>query len=136
MLVGMDFVAREINFYTIFEVYYIKKPSDATEILSQSLIKTYAKLLGYLSHAKQYYSDRTFSRYQRSYTLFHITKSIAVRAIKAPFDDGGVDGMMTDVGNCRTLIEQNARLIDKQATDAGFDSMLAGKQLHPQLWNY
>jgi hypothetical protein len=63
MLLGMEFVAREISFYTIFEVLYLKKPSDATEILSQSLIKTYAKLLGSLATAKEYYSDSTISRF-------------------------------------------------------------------------
>jgi hypothetical protein len=45
MLLGLDFVAREINFYTIFEVVYLKKPSEATELLSQSLVTTYAKLV-------------------------------------------------------------------------------------------
>ncbi len=64
-------------------------------------------------------------------THFECTKNNnPERALKAPFDDGGVDGMMTDVGTNRTLIEQNARLIDKQAIDAGFGSILAGKQLH------
>jgi hypothetical protein len=65
MLVGMEFVTREIHFYTIFEVVYLKKPSDVTEMLSQSLIKTYAKLLGYLANAKRYYSQSTFSRFRR-----------------------------------------------------------------------
>jgi hypothetical protein len=46
--------------------------------------------------------------------------------MKAPFDDGGVDQMMKDVADNRTVIEGNAHLIDKQALDEGFESMLAG----------
>jgi hypothetical protein len=37
MLVGMEFVTREIRFYTIFEVVYLKRQSDATEQLSSTL---------------------------------------------------------------------------------------------------
>jgi hypothetical protein len=70
MLVGMDFVTREINFYTIFEVYYLKNPYDATEILSQSLIKTYAKLLGYLAKAKRYYSENPLSGFRGPHHAF------------------------------------------------------------------
>jgi hypothetical protein len=62
MLLGLDFVAREINFYTIFEVIYLKKPSKATKLLSQSLVETYAKLLTHLARAKRYYSDNTLSK--------------------------------------------------------------------------
>ena len=55
--------------------------------------------------------------------------------MKAPFDDGGVDKMMKDVGDNRTLIDENAQLIDKQTMEEGFDSVLAGSQLYPQLWS-
>ena len=61
----MEFVTREINFYTVFEVYYLKKSSDATEMLSKSLIKTYAKLLSYLARTKEYYSDSGFRRFRK-----------------------------------------------------------------------
>ena len=61
MLVGMEFVAREIRFYTIFEVVYLKKPSEATEQLSNTLAKTYAKLLQYLANAMKYYKGNFLS---------------------------------------------------------------------------
>jgi hypothetical protein len=66
-------------------------------------------------------------------TMFHFTNNTAERAMKAPFDDGGVDGMMTDVENARPLIEREAGLLDKQVLDEGLDSVLSGSQLHSQL---
>ncbi len=42
--------------------------------------------------------------------------------------------MMTDVGNARPVIEQNARLIDKQVVDESLKSLQGGKKFYPQLW--
>jgi hypothetical protein len=62
MLVGMEFVTREIHFYRIFEVVYLKRQSSAAEELSQTLVKTYAKLLAYLAKAKRFYTANAISR--------------------------------------------------------------------------
>jgi hypothetical protein len=38
--------------------------------------------------------------------------------------------MMTDVGNARPVIEQNARLIDKQVVEESLKSLHGGKKFY------
>lgn len=59
MLLGMEFVAREIRFYTLFEAVYLKTPSEATEQLASVLVQTYSSLLRYLASAYTYYRKHT-----------------------------------------------------------------------------
>jgi hypothetical protein len=61
MLVGMEFVTREIHFYTIFEVAYSKKHSGASELLADELVKTYTRLLSFLVTAKKFYMEHSWS---------------------------------------------------------------------------
>ncbi|KAH7087293.1 hypothetical protein FB567DRAFT_591977 [Paraphoma chrysanthemicola] len=100
MLLGMEFVAREIRFYTLFEAVYLKTPSEAAEQLADTLVKTYASLLQYLASAYTYYRKHTIAR-----------------VMSAPFSEDGVGTMMTSAESFRSLIERNARLIDKQTSD-------------------
>jgi hypothetical protein len=60
MLVGMEFVSREIHFYTLFEVTYLTRSSEATELLASTLVNTYSKLLGFLATAKKYYEQHSW----------------------------------------------------------------------------
>jgi hypothetical protein len=60
MLVGLEYVARVINFYTAFELVYLNKSSKTRDQLAASLLKTYTKLLGFLPEAKGYYGEHTF----------------------------------------------------------------------------
>jgi hypothetical protein len=46
--------------------------------------------------------------------------------MSAPFGEDGVGTMMTNVEKCRVLIEQNARLIDKQSLDQGMQAITQG----------
>jgi len=59
MLLGMEFVAREIRFYTLFEAVYLKTPSEAAEQLASTLIQTYGSRLRYLASAYTYYRKYT-----------------------------------------------------------------------------
>jgi hypothetical protein len=59
MLLGMEFVAREIRFYTLFEAVYLKTPSEAAEQLADTLVKIYGSLLQYLASAYIYYRKHT-----------------------------------------------------------------------------
>lgn len=59
MLLGIEFVAREIQFYTLFEKVYLKKPSEAANQLADTLVQTYGSLLQYLAKAYTYYSKHT-----------------------------------------------------------------------------
>jgi hypothetical protein len=59
MLLGMEFVAREIRFYTLFEAVYLKTPSEAAEQLASTLVQTYGSLLRYLASAYTYYRKHT-----------------------------------------------------------------------------
>lgn len=62
MLVGMEYVAREIHFYTLFEVVYLTRSSEARDQLASTLVKTYAKLFSFLAEARSYYSEHTITR--------------------------------------------------------------------------
>lgn len=55
----MEFVAREIRFYTLFEAVYLKESSEAADQLASTLVQTYGNLLRYLAKAYRYYSKRT-----------------------------------------------------------------------------
>ncbi len=55
----MEFVAREIRFYTLFEAVYLKTPSEAAEQLTSTLVQTYGSLLQYLASAYTYYRKHT-----------------------------------------------------------------------------
>jgi hypothetical protein len=59
MLVGVQFVAREIHFYTRFEGTYLTRPSKFADQLGDTLVETYENLLGFLAKAYKYYSKRT-----------------------------------------------------------------------------
>jgi hypothetical protein len=67
MLLGMEFVAREIRFYTIFEAVYLTKPSEAADQLANTLVKTYSNLLKYLAQAYRYYSKHTACKHYSSH---------------------------------------------------------------------
>jgi hypothetical protein len=66
MLVGMEYVAREIHFYTIFEVVYLTRSSEARDQLADTLVKTYAKLFGFLAEARGYYGEHTITRFAKA----------------------------------------------------------------------
>lgn len=59
MLLGMEFVTREIRFYTLFEAVYLKTRSEAVDQLANTLVQTYSSLLGYLASAYTYYRKHT-----------------------------------------------------------------------------
>jgi len=59
VLDGMEFVTREISYYGIFEVLYLRRSFIATEQLSDALVKVYSNILEYLSKARHYYDQRT-----------------------------------------------------------------------------
>jgi hypothetical protein len=61
MALGIEFVVREIHFYTMFEVVYLQTQHPATELLSSTLVETYGKLLGYLAEATRYFTTRSLS---------------------------------------------------------------------------
>ena len=62
MALGMEFLAREVHFYTIFELVYLKKQSAASEQLASILVKAYATLLSYLVSAAKYFDSNTLSK--------------------------------------------------------------------------
>lgn len=111
MLIGMEYVAREIHFYTLFEVVYLTRSSKARDRLANTLVKTYGKLLGFLAEARGYYGEHTITRF-----------------VKAIFNEGGVDEMISAVDSERPDIERNARLIDKQDSDENTLLMSKGQQ--------
>lgn len=66
MLIGMEYVAREIHFYTLFEVVYLTRSSEARDQLANTLVETYAKLFGFLAEARDYYSEHTITRFAKA----------------------------------------------------------------------
>jgi hypothetical protein len=60
-LEDIEFVTREISYYAIFEAMYLTRRAEATEELSNALLRVYTKILEYLSKAKHYYSHNTAS---------------------------------------------------------------------------
>lgn len=65
VLQGMDFVTREISYYGIFEVIYLRRNFDATEDLSDALVRTYTKILQFLSGAKHYFEQHSYGKLVR-----------------------------------------------------------------------
>lgn len=61
----MEFITREISYYGIFEVIYLRRDFRATEQLSDALVRSYTKILEYLCGARRYYE-------QHSYGMFFI----------------------------------------------------------------
>jgi hypothetical protein len=59
VLDGMEFVTREISYYGIFEVLYLRQSFYATQQLSDALVRVYSKILEYLSKARHYYEQNT-----------------------------------------------------------------------------
>jgi hypothetical protein len=59
VLDGMEFITREISYYGIFEVLYLRGSFIATEQLSDALVRVYSNILKYLSKARHYYNQRT-----------------------------------------------------------------------------
>jgi hypothetical protein len=57
---------------------------------------------------------------------------LKARAIMAPFDDGGVTGMMTSIETARDHIEQNARLVDKEDIDERMAGLNLGEH---RIWS-
>lgn len=45
MALGIEFVAREIHFCTMFEAIYLQSQHPATELLSSILVETYENSL-------------------------------------------------------------------------------------------
>ena len=62
VLDGMEFVTREISYYGIFEVIYLRRSFHATKQLSDALVKVYSNILKYLSKAREYYEQNTLGQ--------------------------------------------------------------------------
>jgi hypothetical protein len=62
MLEGLEFVSREIHFYTVFEAHYLNQSSEAADQLVDALVETYGILLGHLAKAARYYKETTFGK--------------------------------------------------------------------------
>jgi ankyrin repeat protein len=129
MLIGMESVAREIHFYTLFEVVYLTRSSEARDQLADILVKTYAKLFGFLAEAKGYYGEHTITRFAKA--IFNEGRlMIFVIDLRNRLNVhlGGVDAMISSVDSERAHIEQNARVIDKQDSDENALSMSKSHQ--------
>jgi hypothetical protein len=79
VLEGMEFAAREISYYSIFEGTYLSQStkitdqvSKITDLLSAELIRTYSKILELLVKAKRYFDHNTFSAEPRLSRLYCI----------------------------------------------------------------
>jgi hypothetical protein len=56
----MESVTREISYYGIFEVIYLRRNFYATKQLSDALVRAYTKILQYLSGARRYYEQHSY----------------------------------------------------------------------------
>ena len=61
VIAGMEFVTREISYYGIFEVIYLRRKFSATKQLSDALVQAYTKVLQFLSGARRYYDQNSLS---------------------------------------------------------------------------
>lgn len=68
VLEGMEFVAREISYYSIFEGTYLYQSTETTEQLSKitdqlsaGLVEVYSKILELLVQVKKYFDQHTLS---------------------------------------------------------------------------
>jgi len=66
---GMEFVTREISYYGIFEVIYLRRTFSATTQLSDALVRAYTKILQFLSGARRYYDQNSFSMCTQSFSF-------------------------------------------------------------------
>lgn len=61
VIAGLAFVTREISYYGIFEVIYLRRTFSATKQLSEALVQAYTKILQFLSGARRYYDQNSLS---------------------------------------------------------------------------
>jgi hypothetical protein len=61
VIAGLEFVTREISYYGIFEVIYLRRTFSATKQLSDALVQAYTKILQFLSGARRYYDQNSLS---------------------------------------------------------------------------
>lgn len=59
VLDGMEFATREISYYGIFEVIYLRRSFDATAQLSDALVRAYTKILQFLCGARRFYEQHS-----------------------------------------------------------------------------
>ncbi|KAH9203929.1 hypothetical protein DL95DRAFT_471950 [Leptodontidium sp. 2 PMI_412] len=97
VIAGMEFVTREISYYSIFEVIYLRRKFSATKQLSDALVQAYTKVLQFLSGARRYYDQNSLKRFLG--TAFSLDENLSgiVSAIKSERDDierlrGIIDG--------------------------------------------
>jgi hypothetical protein len=63
MALGIEFAAREMHFYKISEVVYMRKSFPGTDTMGNNLVDTYVVLLEYLVEAKRYFKTGTISMF-------------------------------------------------------------------------
>lgn len=100
VLAGMEFVTREISYYGILEVFYLRRGFTATDQLSDALVNVYANVLKYLSKAKQYYEQHTLPR-------------AMLTAFSSKSD---LDGIISAITSGRGDIASLTRLVDAEIT--------------------
>ncbi|KAL9083395.1 MAG: hypothetical protein Q9165_008545 [Trypethelium subeluteriae] len=66
MTEGLEQVSRLIAHYAIFEAVYCKQPVKVQELLLRALVRLYAAILMYLSHAGRFYKKSTVRRIAKS----------------------------------------------------------------------
>jgi hypothetical protein len=71
----MEFVTREISYYGIFEVLYLRRKFDATQQLSEALVRAYSTILQYLSKARHYYEKNTLGAYVSACKLIYFANN-------------------------------------------------------------
>ncbi|KAN0106705.1 hypothetical protein V8E51_009581 [Hyaloscypha variabilis] len=97
VIAGIEFVTREISYYGIFEVIYLRRNFSATKQLSDALVQAYTKILQFLSGARRYYDQNSLKRFLGTAFSLDDNLSAIVTAIKTERDDierlrGVIDG--------------------------------------------
>jgi hypothetical protein len=60
---GVEFIARLIARYAIFESLYLQRPGSIVDRLREALVRLYGAVLKFLSKSKAYYEQNTLGKF-------------------------------------------------------------------------
>jgi hypothetical protein len=111
----MEFVTREISYYGIFEVIYLRRNFDATEQLSDALVSAYTKILQYLSGAKRYWEQHSLGTSLQFWRFTSSNIACLEKFIKTALSlDEDLGSIATGIKDDREDIERLRGMIDGQ----------------------
>ncbi|KAF2463404.1 uncharacterized protein BDR25DRAFT_362944 [Lindgomyces ingoldianus] len=101
---GLAWIAELICRYSVTEALYLQGVSEATKELERALVKLYAKVLSYLSKAKQYLEKGTAKRMLKNGLLAETQLDSCLKDIRAAETDVGRSVPSVDRNELKDLL--------------------------------